>query len=301
MEKRQLKLSIHEYQSPSSASKINFEQFLLLQVIWNTNLSVAALVGSRDDSLVTPQHYNNAGEKLHRAGFWKSYLESLVTHRASALGKGAFPELGTFSIIRHYQVQCLKLEVNPDNISPKFTPIAHRTRNAFEMGQQSNSPSKGSGSTDEEKMTELVQKLDLEIPVTPSPGWKPRRLPVLSPAHHKVDLPAVKDEQIVNTALLLFLTAITMHFNVQADWSLHRERFVLGEGTKKIFEARVDGYLCSRGSIQVKAIIEVKPIARNKDLEGIRMQEGAQMAAWISSNPDENRKPKQKFRRVWSV
>jgi hypothetical protein len=99
--------------------------------------------------------------------------------------------------------------------------------------------------------------------------------------------PKAADEQIVNTALIDFLIAITIHFQCPAKWSLHRKSFRI-DG----FEARVDGYLEYRGTAgaaQIKAIVEVKAAIRNFDtqISRVRMQEGAQMAAWIFSDESE--------------
>lgn len=96
--------------------------------------------------------------------------------------------------------------------------------------------------------------------------------------------PKNPDEQIVNTALIDFLEAITIHLPCPAHWSLHRKAFRI-QG----FEARVDGYLAQGGTGHIKAIIEVKAALRNRqgELSRVRMQEGAQMAAWISADKEE--------------
>ena len=89
----------------------------------------------------------------------------------------------------------------------------------------------------------------------------------------------------MNAALVLFLNTITMYFEVDSDWTLHRKPFKLGVDGGKLFEARFDGYLRSRESDQITAILEVKPAIRAKQPLKIRMQESAQMAAWISNYP----------------
>jgi len=57
---------------------------------------------------------------------------------------------------------------------------------------------------------------------------------------------------------------------------------------KKIFEARVDGVLRTHQGLEIKAIAEVKPYLRRQGRYEIRMQEAAQMAAWICTNPPAN-------------
>ncbi|EFX05307.1 hypothetical protein CMQ_3376 [Grosmannia clavigera kw1407] len=58
-------------------------------------------------------------------------------------------------------------------------------------------------------------------------------------------VPAVKDEQIVNMALILFLDALAIHCeDVNGGWSAHRHPFVFKDKDRtKIYEARVDGCL----------------------------------------------------------
>ncbi|KAF1989303.1 hypothetical protein K402DRAFT_269534 [Aulographum hederae CBS 113979] len=119
---------------------------------------------------------------------------------------------------------------------------------------------------------------------------------------------ATEDEQIVNTALLLFLNALTIHSRslapIGADWTLHRRPFVLTDSSKlKAYEACVDGYLRTKKSpAAASAIIEVKPFLRSGQKgDAIRMQETAQMAAWIRSEPhvtvDVSRKNKATYTR----
>jgi hypothetical protein len=100
--------------------------------------------------------------------------------------------------------------------------------------------------------------------------------------------PPANDEQIVNVALALLLNAVTMHFVPNTDWTFHRRAFQIGnKKSGKGFEARVDGYLRRLSDDKVMAILEVKPCVRKKQLAGIRMQESAQMAAWISHFRDD--------------
>ena len=99
----------------------------------------------------------------------------------------------------------------------------------------------------------------------------------------KLEAPT-EDEQVVNTALILFLTAITIHFTTKVHWSLVRKAFKISKDDSKQFEARVDGVL-SHAS-RTLAILEVKPFLRLSAISRIRAQETAQMACWISSEPD---------------
>ena len=55
-----------------------------------------------------------------------------------------------------------------------------------------------------------------------------------------------------------------------------------------MFDARVDGVLRKKRGNEVKAIVEVKPYLPTPNIEAIRMQEAAQMAAWICNYPPDN-------------
>ncbi|EGE80922.2 hypothetical protein BDDG_03863 [Blastomyces dermatitidis ATCC 18188] len=63
--------------------------------------------------------------------------------------------------------------------------------------------------------------------------------------------PPVIDEQIVNTALIIFLNAISIEcYGMEAEWPLHRKSFKFGQH----FEAETDGHLSifdKKGSLRV--------------------------------------------------
>lgn len=121
----------------------------------------------------------------------------------------------------------------------------------------------------------------------------------------KYNKPAA-DEFYVNVALVIFLQHIAMLVGdvfSSLEWVGARLAFTLTESVtttnpdtgnahtnkRPIMQARVDGYLCDRGS-QFEAelndvplaIVEVKPFTFRSALTAIRRQEGAEMAAWIS-------------------
>lgn len=70
--------------------------------------------------------------------------------------------------------------------------------------------------------------------------------------------PPTRDEQIVNAALVLFLSALTIHFPLSSGWTLHRRVFTANFQTASL-EPRTDGYLEDRRLGNVRALIEVKP------------------------------------------
>jgi len=101
--------------------------------------------------------------------------------------------------------------------------------------------------------------------------------------------PASDDEQTVNTALILFLKASTMHIVTSAEWTLHRKGSRVGsknDNDEKGYEARVDGYLRRRSDNEILVILETKSSVRKKWLFDFEMQEAAQIAAWISNFPE---------------
>ncbi|PWY87803.1 hypothetical protein BO94DRAFT_574909 [Aspergillus sclerotioniger CBS 115572] len=162
-----------------------------------------------------------------------------------------------------------------------ISPIAHRTRGQLK------------------RVEEGVRKLTFETPT------KPPSTPVLKPEleHDEVtpetppekrsygpqelldlNFPRTKDEQIVNTALIDFLNAFTIHMNVQSHWTLYRKPFVANFRSAS-FEARTDGCL-EDGGPKTFAIVEVKPMVRFKQSNRISMQEAAEIVAWIKCEPD---------------
>jgi hypothetical protein len=107
----------------------------------------------------------------------------------------------------------------------------------------------------------------LEIEETPDTGDLPFHSPGPADIAHLM-YPQTKDEQIVNTALVDFLNALSMHFLQASAWTLHRKSFKAAFEHAS-FEARTDGYLEDGGSPErVRALIEV---LRRKKLNPIRM------------------------------
>lgn len=166
-----------------------------------------------------------------------------------------------------------------------------------------------------------VPALDSEPPVTPEAhvGTTPStdgqlkktvaKKPIKIKQWPMAEPEAVRDEQIVNFALLASLDAITVRCAPKGTpmWSPERRGFQVRKGDVKIYEARVDGILKKRGSDEILAIIEVKPCMRDSTL-AIRMQETAQMAAWICQHPpletdlnDARSDPTKRFRFVTSM
>ncbi|KAG5303825.1 hypothetical protein I7I50_10709 [Histoplasma capsulatum G186AR] len=220
----------------ASASNIGYEQFLLFRVLWRTYSGLKQF----DTMFGMKKWISRAGRMLAGLRSWKIYCDSF--------GAPYVPE-GTFAIARHYQMEVLKTreDVNPIAFS---TPVAHRTRskmqrlNARSADLQLETPSKKSvklfhtpsllGSPDDP-----FTLSDDESPDDPSP------FKLISPVPKGLEnvlYPPSKDEQIVNTALVVFLNALTIHFKLSSNWTLHRMAFIARFEAAQ-FEARTDGYL----------------------------------------------------------
>lgn len=263
-----------------SGSKIGYKQFLLLRVLWKVQSSLKTLP-ERIKKLIP-----EATAMLADYPSWKTYC--------NGFGKSINPE-GNFTIVRYYQQMAAHTK---GNIRPSTfdTPIALRTRNKLK-----------------EKVFD-VSKLQLNSPKTPSTNPKdPPRTPELNSDDDNDDdsivddqeepefitpaaqvpkelrgqlFPPTKDEQIVNTALVVFLNALTIHFDNchTCDWTMHRKGFI-AKFEEARFEARTDGYL-DDGNENAYALIEVKPVVRSSKQSLIQMQESAQMVGWLMNNGD---------------
>ncbi|KAE8349396.1 hypothetical protein BDV28DRAFT_141318 [Aspergillus coremiiformis] len=252
----------------TSASTISERQYLLLQVLWTSK-------ASRKLSLkqVELETWKREADKL-LATFqsWASYRQSFAS--------GPILE-GTFALAKKYQLQAAASREESFQSNVAFSPISNRTRT--KMGRLEQKLREAQLETPTKSTGKLPSEMRVED--TPETGNSPFPTPGPEEIAHLM-YPQTKDEQIVNTALVDFLNALSMHFPQASDWTLHRKSFK-AEFQHASFEARTDGYLEDGGSSErVRALIEVKPMIRRKKLNLIRMQEAAQMAAWIKSDPD---------------
>ncbi|KAK5994473.1 hypothetical protein PT974_04948 [Cladobotryum mycophilum] len=109
------------------------------------------------------------------------------------------------------------------------------------------------------------------------------------------------DEEIINMSLVLLLQGLCMYNPAVSNnigWYGIRMAFSIEQAKTKIMTARTDGclQLLQDGILEENcptlAIIEVKPHKRVDNRVAIQMQEGAEMAAWISSKPFSGEMPK---------
>lgn len=111
--------------------------------------------------------------------------------------------------------------------------------------------------------------------------------------------PAIKDQAIVNMAVINLLNAVTLGTGSGRWWSPERKSFQALSGTnargeRVAFEARVDGHLQDvERPWRTHALVEVKRTGRN---DKVRMQEGAEMVAWILESAQSAGKPVQYVR-----
>ncbi|KIX02801.1 uncharacterized protein Z518_08744 [Rhinocladiella mackenziei CBS 650.93] len=282
--------SIFDLDHFASASKITYEQFLHLRVLWTGKRAKDFADEDTRRTWLRDEHYFEAIHLLASFPPWKLYLDSLESPLDLQI---AFPNLGTFSLVRYLQVKLTKYPEN-ENFTPKFSPIAHRTRSKFSdmLRTAAKSPSRVvARNLFSTPVRNRLNSLPLSSDSLPSVAEQSARtdIPDSVPPISKdtKNQPSADDEQIVNVALVHFLNAVTMHFVPMADWSFERKSFQLGNKKNgKGYEARVDGFLGRLSDQQVMAILEVKPCARFRQRSNIRMQESGQMAAWICQFPD---------------
>ncbi|KAK2805795.1 hypothetical protein FQN50_006071 [Emmonsiellopsis sp. PD_5] len=260
----------------ASGSKIGYKQFLLLQVLW-----LSHHVDSLPKMLPGINKWiSEAHKMLKNYQSWETYCQGF---RLPGI------EEGNFAVARHYQLEVTRTKDETDQLT-LTTPIAHRTRaRVKEVGGKLAEAHLETPS----KSTNISEALDIEDLGLDDPFAIPPETPIretpspfreITPAPKELEnvlYPPSKDEQIVNCALVIFLNALTIHFKLTNNWTLHRKAFK-AKFEEASFEARIDGYLDDRqGNAQV--IIEVKPMTRSKKPALIQMQESVQMVAWIKS------------------
>ena len=108
----------------------------------------------------------------------------------------------------------------------------------------------------------------------------------------------IRDEQTVNVFLLAFLSAITAGTApFHTRWVAERNAMLFRKNVEYV--ARTDGQLRNDHGRSF-SLIQVKPRKRGADVS-IRIQETAQMAAWISENQVESHDPYSNYEYVPSL
>ena len=303
----------------TSASKINLDEFLLLRVLWKGRKDASEFYNS---GIIPRDCLNDAHAHLAKWQPWQNY-RNLPMRQPLGASKdiGAFSLVHYYQ----QQVLRIPPDLDVASELPKvvWTPIAARTRfktreiYAAEAGTPTARP-KDNLNTFSAKIRKAVNERNAsdvtseshdavddlsaafddslrlneeptgeDIFETPQSSTRYQNLsqPFESPASPMIrnSTTIFSDEQIVNMALVLFLNALTMfHPEVRADWTPHRRQFCLSQSMK----ARTDGFLRHWNGDTPLAILEVKASLRSAKEQKIRMQEGAQMAAWIADQPE---------------
>lgn len=276
-------VDIHSLGDPDSASKIQVEQFLTLKVLWprrSQSQISAFLKGIGFDTY----SFSKETESMERRSAWNLYLDALQKNANAGQEKrprpytlnSVFPdEMGPFALVLYNQLEIVDLPkdgAHEDLSKVEFTP-SRAPRKRRQGHGVSNAPPE---------------------PHTPQDEFSRGAIEISSPAYEGgVKVPDAKDEQIVNLALINFLSAVWINDERNSEWSLKRKEFKFeSKGNGAGFLARTDGHLrvTSRLGLPDRsgAILEVKarrrPNSTDKD-HRIEMQESAQMALWIYQEP----------------
>ena len=190
-----------------------------------------------------------------------------------------FPSFGDFTLVKYFQLEAAFVEPANSGESVVVSPPKTRSVTAREKAQKEGemaTPSKVRAGQQDLLNNKWISPL--------SSPWSAAKK-----GDQKVLYPATEDEQIVNVALLSFLSAVTIaHSDVCLRWCLARKilHFICRDETsgKGQYEARTEGYLRGENDSTPYAIVEVKPFIRESEPK-TRWQETAQMAAWILEDP----------------
>ncbi|RJE24327.1 hypothetical protein PHISCL_03332 [Aspergillus sclerotialis] len=238
-----------------------------------------------------PNLVKDAEDRLSGYGSWGEYRKSFQ--------KGKEQREGNFFLAKLFQDQAAELVTDEISwsVSPKKTRSMTKTPNLEGRYDEPQTPVKSSGlitgeavfNTIGESLYQLEEGPGSRVPLS-TPSTKGS---VLSAEYTTDDLLLTKtvNEQIVNTALVNFLKAITEHFpDISQRWTIHPWAFHATAKGTKLYEARTDGFLSDRYNRHIYSIIEVKAAQRSQKMFDIFMQESAQVVAWILSQPNESLK-----------
>ncbi|CAH0038854.1 unnamed protein product, partial [Clonostachys rhizophaga] len=284
-----------------SGSKIEFEQFLLLRSLWPDTKTASALNEYFGEDRRSTFHSQRvaANTFLEEFASWRTYLEMIEHNRSlSSQGVGSTTSHleGTFATALQYQRLCDKTTtIPPKDADDFFRVIVFPRGSPGRERWQANTPPTPTP-IDKTIVRDMLPKFSaLELSpntlfLAAESSQPPQPIPHGNTSSSEQTFDPIEDEQIVNTALLLFLQSLTVHYpKLDFTWSLKRYAFVLRDNNhQKVYEAQVDGLLRDDRTKEPKIIVEVKPFLREPIpavYAKIRMQETAQMAAWIAMHP----------------
>ncbi|KAL2809380.1 hypothetical protein BJX63DRAFT_435249 [Aspergillus granulosus] len=263
--------SLHTAEELNSASEIELEQYYRLQVLWKT-------YGIAEFSWKTAglSEWKKAAKDLLKPyRSWKKYCDSLNSPE--------IPE-STFALVQSFQRQAANINTSIMTSKAITTPPRRSSRivekypvrNYNEMmANMEKMNLEGKNRTP--VVSESENESDEEDSFFQDKSSTTRRGAVKGTPHslkspgdrevRAMNSTPTPDEQIVNTALLNFLTALIMHQSLHVQWTLHRVP-LRAHFKSASYEARTDGYLeCPREANDEK-------------------RSEPQTVAWLKSRPD---------------
>lgn len=293
-----------------SASKFHFRHFLGLRVIYK--------FGNKHGRSSLPTQIINQFPMpttiaLDKTSYWNDYLTEIRTFAVTQVGVAAscVPQsLGPMVNVWLYQKHIILGDEDYSDVSKisEVSPVAGRTRGRhIQRAQALATPTRApklpglqkmmqhvSLSEEESGDESLDEELDEEAPDDDLDTADGLRDDKFNTPGFMAEGQLIKDEQTVNVFLLAFLSAITattVPFHTR--WLAERNAMVYEKKVRYV--ARTDGHL--RGATgQTYSLIEVKPRRRKDGDVSIRIQESAQMAAWLTQNRKESHDPYKKCR-----
>ncbi|EEH11399.1 conserved hypothetical protein [Histoplasma capsulatum G186AR] len=287
--------SIQDLKTFNSASKIKEAQFLALHVLWKSYAPDEIDLEKEYDIKYRAEDLKDLAWNKH----WGPYVQEI------SKGFDGKTDLGTFDLLYDFQREIENSTLGPQETKKVFFNVTTRLQRKAAGGNNSppstpsrapRSPNPGSDDLEVGSLENEIKELHID---DMSSVGSPQSLGVrsviepISPvtSDEAKWLPLVKDEQIVNTALILLLRGLCMRMPgfTNARWSLERKAFRIRQhkslDKECLYEARTDGHLAffTENAPRSLAILEVKSQVR-KDAEPW-MQESAQMAAWIYDEP----------------
>lgn len=271
----------------ASASKMTYKQFLLLRVLWVSSRPTKTNVKTALPARICSR-FQKMEKALEKSDLWARYIKSIPYDY--------IPDC-TFSIPRYCQILANKDNrgsTRPDSFD---TPVAKRTRSHHEpavgisrifQDMQLATPSKPTRVLFQTPIMKTPRDIDSGLPGSTQSQQSDPFTPAaeVSADVQNTMYVQTRDEQIVNTALVTFLNARTMHCTLGSGckWTMHRKALV-AEFEHAQFESQLDGHL-DDGHENPWALIEVKPVIRGITYRSsIQIQESAQMVSWIKSSP----------------
>lgn len=302
-----------------SASKFHFKHFLGLRVLYKFEKKHGR---SSLPTGIAEQFLVPAKMALNKTSYWKKYLKEIQGFAGSQAGVAAscIPEnLGPLVNVWLYQKHIILGDNDYADMSKvsKVSPVADRTRSRLELraltmmtptpaskSQRLPQMMKNASLSDRETEDVFEELLDEEVDEEarddgsdessdPNAPDNPHDDDFVTPGRNAKGQP-IKDEQTVNVFIIAFLSAITattVPFHTR--WLAERNAMVYQKKVR--FVARTDGHLRDRAG-HTHSLIEVKPRQRKEGAVAIRMQESAQMAAWLTENGVESHDPHEECR-----